>query len=141
MNFYVQQAGAQRRSPTVLLGIFASLAVVLALVGLYGVMSYLVSQRTQEIGIRLALGAQRRSVVGLVGAQTARLVLAGLALGLAGALAVSQLLSGMLYEISPADPLTFAAVALLFSLFSALAGSLPARRASRVDPLRALRTE
>ncbi|MEE8584246.1 MAG: ABC transporter permease, partial [Acidobacteriota bacterium] len=114
MTFYVQQAGAQRRSPTILLGIFASLAVVLALVGLYGVMSYLVSQRTQEIGIRLALGAQRRDVVGLIATQTARLVLAGLALGMAGALAVSQVLSGMLYEISPADPLTFAAVALLF---------------------------
>ncbi len=141
MTFYVQQAGAQRRSPTVLLGIFASLAVVLALVGLYGVMSYLVGQRTQEIGIRLALGAQRRNVVSLIGGQTARLVLAGLAVGMAGALAVSQVLSGMLYEISPADPLTFAAVALLFSLFSALAGFLPARRASQVDPLRALRTE
>ena len=87
------------------------------------------------------MGAQRRDVVGLVGAQTARLVGAGLAAGILGGLLASQVLSGMLYQVSPADPVTFGAVALIFGLFSALAGFLPARRAARVDPWRALRPE
>jgi putative ABC transport system permease protein len=130
-----------RRFSTVLLGIFAGLALVLAAVGIYGVMSYVVSLRTNEIGIRVALGAQPRDIWNLIVGRASRLALAGIALGLAGALALSRLLVSLLYGVKPADPLTFAGVPLLLAAVALLACYLPARRAMRVDPIVALRYE
>jgi len=130
-----------RRFSTVLLGIFAGLALTLAAVGIYGVMSYVVSLRTNEIGIRMALGAQPRDIWNLIVGRGARLAFVGIAIGLAGALALSRLLVSLLYEVKPADPLTFAGVALLLAAIALLACYLPARRAMRVDPIVALRYE
>ncbi len=124
-----------------LLGIFAALALVLASLGIYGVLSYSVSQRVQEVGIRMALGATPRRVLHLVVRQGMTLVLAGVALGIGGALLVTRFLSSLLFGIKPTDPLTYAAVALLLSAVSFLACYLPARRATKVDPMTALRYE
>jgi len=122
-------------------GAFAASAFLLAIAGLYGVLSYAVSQRTNEFGIRRALGAQRRDVLGLVIGQGMRLALIGLALGLAGAFAVTRVLERLLYEIKPTDPLTFAVVSLALIAVALLACWLPARRAAKVDPMEALRCE
>jgi predicted permease len=123
----------------VLLGIFALVAVTLAAIGLYGTMSYAVTQRTREIGVRMALGAQRHAVLGLVLRESLVIAAAGMAAGLAGAFALTRYLSGMLFGLTPLDPATFVAVVVLFSIVAALASYLPARRATRVDPLVALR--
>jgi putative ABC transport system permease protein len=104
-------------------------------------MSYLVAQRTREIGIRMALGAPRRGVIRLVVGHGMKLALAGVALGLAGALALTRLMSSLLFDMSPTDPLTFAAVSLILAAVSLVATYVPARRASRVDPMLALRHE
>jgi putative ABC transport system permease protein len=125
----------------VLVATLSCVAVALAAVGLYGVMAYTVAQRTREIGIRMALGARRGSVVQLVLRQSAWLTVTGLCLGLAGALAVSRFLAGLLFGLTPLDPATFVAVAVLFSAIAALASYIPARRAANVDPLIALRCE
>jgi putative ABC transport system permease protein len=130
-----------RRFSAVLTGIFAALALLLAAVGIYGVMSYTVSQRTQEIGLRLALGAQMANVRGMVLAQSMRLTIAGIVVGLAGAFAMMRLLASMLFGISTYDPWTFAGVAILLAGVSLAAAYLPARRAMRVDPMVALRHE
>jgi putative ABC transport system permease protein len=122
-----------------LLAGFAALALLLAAIGIYGVMAFTVGQRTQEIGIRMALGAQTRDVLKLVVRQGLRLVLIGLALGIAGALALTQLLSSLLFGVGTRDPVTFVAIAALLSLVTLFACYLPARRATRVDPLVALR--
>jgi putative ABC transport system permease protein len=124
-----------------LLGVFAALALVLACVGIYGVISYLASQRTHEIGIRIALGAQRASVLRLVVGEGARMALIGVALGTVAALGLTRLMANQLYGISAHDPLTFGGVALLLAIVAVAACYLPAHRAMSIDPVVALRNE
>ena len=132
---------APRKFNMMLLGIFAGVALVLAAVGLYGVMSYSVSWRTQEIGIRMALGAKRTDVLRMVVRQGMTMTLIGLALGLIGVVALSRVMAGMLYGVSPTDPLTFTGVSIVLLVVALLACLIPARRATRVDPIVALRSE
>jgi len=132
---------AARRFSMILLGIFAGLALILSCVGIYGVISYLVGQRTHEIGVRVALGAHPRDVFGLVLGQGARMALLGVALGLGAALGLTRLMAGELFGVTPHDPLTFAGVALVVILVALAACYVPARRAMRVDPMVALRHE
>ena len=132
---------APRKFNMLLLAIFASVALILAAIGLYGVMSYSVSWQTHEIGIRMALGADRGDVLRLVVRQGMKMALIGLGLGLVGAFLVSRVLIGMLYGISPTDPLTFTGVSIVLLVVALLACLIPARRATRVDPIVALRAE
>ncbi|HLL75119.1 MAG TPA: ABC transporter permease [Pyrinomonadaceae bacterium] len=141
MRDVVAAALAERRASTLLVGAFALLALLLSLVGIYGVTAYYVTQRRHEIGVRMALGAQARHVLGLVMAQSLRLTVAGLALGLFGAAALTRVLESLLYGVRPTDPATFAAAAALLGAVALLACLLPARRATKVDPLIALRAE
>jgi putative ABC transport system permease protein len=134
-------AVARERFQALLLGLFAGLALVLAVVGLYGVMSYAVTQRTHEIGIRMALGAQRTEVLRLIIGEGMLLTLVGVALGLGVALGVTRLMTGILYGVTATDPTTFVAVAGLLVAVAFIACYIPARRATRVDPLVALRYE
>jgi ABC-type antimicrobial peptide transport system permease subunit len=141
MESLISDSLAARRFAMILLGAFAVLALVLASVGIYGVIAYVVGQRTQEIGIRMALGAQRNDVLRLIVWEGARLALMGVCIGIAGALTLTRLMTGLLYGVSATDPLTFAGLALVLTAVAIAACCLPARRAMRVDPVVALRYE
>jgi putative ABC transport system permease protein len=141
MNDLVQGSFADRHFTLALLGAFAVVAVVLAGVGIYGVMAYAVSRRTREIGLRMALGARAQDVMRLVLGQTMGVTLLGIAVGLGGALALRRIVASMLFGVGPGDPATLLLVALMLALVALAAGFVPARRAARVDPSIALRAE
>jgi ABC-type antimicrobial peptide transport system permease subunit len=124
-----------------LLAAFALTALLLAVVGIYGVVSYSVTQRTRELGVRMALGAAAADTLRLVLGRSLRLVAAGTACGLVASLAVTRLMSGLLYDVSPLDPVVFVAVSLLLAGAGLVASLVPARRATRVDPIEALRIQ
>ena len=137
----VGDAVARPRLLTVLLGVFAVMGLVLGALGIYGVLAYLVGQRAREIGVRLALGAHPRAVLAMILGRGLRLAVAGVVVGLAGALLLTRVMAGVLYGVTPTDPVTFAGVALALLAVAALASWLPARRATRVDPLVAMRAD
>ena len=141
MDRLVASSVARPRFYAVLLGVFAGVAGMLAAIGIYGVLAYAVVERTREIGIRMALGAQRSSVLALVLRKGAVLTIAGIALGLIGAAATTRALQSMLFGVAPLEPTTFVAVSLLFGAAATLASYVPARRATNVDPMVALRHE
>jgi putative ABC transport system permease protein len=141
MTEVISVSTAQRRLTMIMLMIFAAVALILAAVGIYGVISYSVTQRTQEIGIRMALGAPRSRVLKMVVGQAMTLALIGVAAGAAGAWILTRLMQKLLFGVQPSDPATFAAVATLLALVAALAASVPGLRATRVDPVIALRSE
>jgi predicted permease len=132
---------APRRFSMILFGVFAGLALLLSSIGIYGVISYLVGQRTREIGIRVALGARRADVLRLVLGHGVRMALVGIAIGVAASLGLTQLMASMLYGVGPADPITFIGVAAILTLVALAACYIPAHRAMRVDPTVALRYE
>jgi len=138
---FVGDSVTPRRFNLWLLGAFAVLAVVLALAGIYGTMSYAVAQRTREVGIRVALGAQRGDVLKLVVGEGMKLIVVGIGVGLFGAFALTRWMTSLLFSVSASDPLTFVVIALLLMIIALLACWLPARRATKVDPLVALRYE
>jgi predicted permease len=141
MNQRISESVAEPRFRTLLLGIFAALALILAAAGIYGVMSYNVAQRTREIGIRIAMGAGRRDILGLVLGHSLKLTSIGIAIGLAASWGLTRLLASVLYNVTPHDFFTLAGVSVLLSAAALLASYIPARRAMRVDPLVALRYE
>jgi putative ABC transport system permease protein len=141
MEQLLSNASSRPRFYAVWFAMFAVMAVSIAVIGLYGLMSYAVAQRTREVGIRVALGAQRHEVMGLVLRDSVVTTAVGVSLGLAGAAALTRYLDGMLFNLSPLDPVTFAAVAVLFAMVALAASFVPARRATRIDPLVALRAE
>ena len=141
MDDILAQSARSRRWTMALLAVFAALALLLALIGIYGVMAWLVAQRTREIGIRIALGASRGQILGMVIRYGFGLSAVGMAVGIAGAFALRRVLSGLVFEVSTADPLIYAVVAVLMLAVALLACYVPARRAARVDPLIALRWE
>ena len=141
MGDLVSQATAQRRFQTALLSAFAAMAMLLGMVGIYGLLAYSVKQRTSEIGLRIALGASRRKVLGLFLRQGLKLIIVGLLFGLAGAWVLTRVLNSSLYGVSALDPITFAAVPALLVFATIAACLVPARRAASVDPMSTLRYE
>jgi predicted permease len=138
---YVSKSAAEPRFQTFVLSCFAAIALILAAIGLYGLLSYIVVQRTLEIGVRMALGAQKGQVLGMIVRRGVKLALIGITAGLTTSVMITRLLSGMLYGIRPFDPATFVAMTTLLLLVSVAASSLPAYRAARVDPIRTLREQ
>jgi putative ABC transport system permease protein len=141
MKAYLEEVLMRERFSALLMGTLATLGLILAALGLYGVMAYSVARRTGEIGLRMALGAASRDIFGLVLGRALALIGCGLVIGLLGALGMTRGLSATLYQISPTDPFTFTAVAILLATVALLACYLPARRATHVDPMVALRSE
>jgi putative ABC transport system permease protein len=141
LTAFVDRAMAPLRFTTTLIGVFAVIAVLLAAIGLYGVLSTIVRQRTAEIGMRMVFGAPRGSILRLVIGQGMALSAAGLLVGVAGAVLVTRVVASMLVGVTPTDPITFAGIVFLFGAVAAIASWLPARRASRLDPIEALREE
>jgi putative ABC transport system permease protein len=141
MDERIDRSLATRRFNTLLLALFAALALALAGVGIYGVVAYSVTERTREIGVRVALGAQRRDVIAMVMRQGIRATLVGTAIGLVGARAATRAIAALLFGIGAADPATFVAIPLLLTAIALVACYVPARRATHVDPLQALRAE
>jgi ABC-type antimicrobial peptide transport system permease subunit len=141
MEQVVASTISRPRLYAVLMGIFSAVGLGLAVIGIYGVMAYSVAQRTREIGIRVALGARRAQVIALVVRQSAVLTAVGIVLGLSGAAMLSRYLEGLLFGVTPLDPVTFAGAAVVFTLVALVAAVGPTRRATGVDPLVALRTE
>ena len=141
MQHVIERSLATPRLYTWLLGLFGLLGTLLAAAGIYGVIAYLVTQRTREFGIRMALGADASRVLGLVMRRGAVLVTCGLAIGIAGAIAITKVLRGLLYGVAPTDAITFGAMATVLAAVALAACLVPARRAARVDPSVALRTE
>jgi putative ABC transport system permease protein len=141
MENVVSDSLARQRFIMILLGAFAAMALTLASVGIYGVISYSVVQRGREIGIRMALGAERRSVLMLIMKQGMALVLSGIAIGLAGAYLLTRLIASLLFGVTTRDPVTFIVTVLILAAVALLAISIPALKATNVDPLRALRYE
>jgi predicted permease len=139
MEKTVADSISNKRFTMTLLGVFALLALLLASIGIYGVLSYMVGQRSKEIGVRMALGAQKFDVMRMVLKDGARMTLAGILIGFVGALALTRLMGTMLYGVRPTDPLTFVSVAAVLGAIAMLACYLPARRAMKVDPMEALR--
>jgi ABC-type antimicrobial peptide transport system permease subunit len=139
MQDLVEEEIGQSRLIVMLLGSFAGVALLLALVGIYGVISYSVAQRTHELGIRRALGAQHADILRLIMGQGLGLAAAGIAIGIGGALALTQVMQSLLFHVNATDPATFGAIALLFLIVALAASYIPARRATRVDPMAALR--
>jgi ABC-type antimicrobial peptide transport system permease subunit len=141
VEFLIQRSVADRKFALALMSIFSAIALTLTAIGLYGVITYLVNQRTKEIGIRIALGAQVRHVLRMILSQGVTLVLVGTGAGLLLALLLTRLMSHLLFGITPTDPLTFSAIILVLASVSLLACYIPARRATLVDPVQALRSE
>jgi putative ABC transport system permease protein len=141
MDQWLDEELASRHIQTILLGSFAALALILATVGIYGVLAYVVTQRTQEIGLRVALGADSSNIFLTVARQGMSLAGIGIVLGLAASLGVSRLLESLLFDVKATDPAIYSAASFVFALIALLACYIPARRASRVDPLVALRYE
>jgi ABC-type antimicrobial peptide transport system permease subunit len=141
MDQWVATSVSSRRFATLLLSLFAGLGVLLAVIGVYGVLSYAVGQRRHEIGVRMALGARAQDISHMVLRQGLSLTTIGLTIGLAVALAVTRLFSSLLYRVEPTDPATFAEITVSLMAAAALASWLPARRASRVDPAGSLKQE
>jgi ABC-type antimicrobial peptide transport system permease subunit len=141
MDLLANQSLAVRRASSMLVSAFAVLALLLACIGIYGVMAYAVTQRTQEIGVRMALGARRGDVLRIILGSGLRLTLAGVAIGLIGAFLSAHLLTSLLFEVSAANPLAFSLSAALLIAVTVIAAYLPARRAASIDPVRALRAE
>jgi putative ABC transport system permease protein len=141
MEQLVASSITRQRFYAAVMGVFAAIAMLLSAVGIYGVLAYAVGQRTREFGVRTALGATRREVLAMVLRQGLRLTSVGIGIGLAGAIALTRYMEGMLYGVTPLDRQTYVAVVALFAAVTSLASYLPARRATRIDPMTALRYE